>query len=67
MSEGWVCLAEVPTLQGCMAWGDTPEETLKNLLTVVRSIIQFRKENGEPLPPGTTPLRSRQGGMTITA
>ena len=23
-SEGWMYLAEVPTLQGCMAWGDIP-------------------------------------------
>ena len=23
-SEGWMYLAEVPALQGCMAWGDTP-------------------------------------------
>ena len=33
-SEGWMYLAEVPTLQGCMAWGETPEETLKSLLRV---------------------------------
>ena len=49
-SEGWMYLAEVPTLQGCMAWGDTPEETLKSLLAVAQGIIQLRKENGEPLP-----------------
>ena len=24
-------LAEVPALQGCMAWGDTPEQTLDEL------------------------------------
>ena len=54
-SEGWMYLAEVPTLQGCMAWGDTPEETLKSLLAVAQSIIQLRKENGEPLPPEIPP------------
>ena len=54
-SEGWMYLAEVPTLQGCMAWGDTPEETLKSLLAVAQSIIQLRKENGEPLPAEITP------------
>ena len=54
-SEGWMYLAEVPTLQGCMAWGDTPEETLKSLLAVAQGIIQLRKENGEPLPPGDNP------------
>ena len=66
-SEGWMYLAEVPTLQGCMAWGDTPEETLKSLLAVAQSIIQLRKENGEPLPPEITRLRSREGSLTVTA
>ncbi len=54
-SEGWMYLAEVPALQGCMAWGETPEETLKSLLAVAQSIIQLRKENREPLPPEITP------------
>ena len=49
-SKGWMYLAEVPTLQGCMAWGDTPEETLKSLLAVARSTIQLQKEND---PTGT--------------
>ena len=49
-----------------MGMGDTPEETLKSVLAVAQSIIQLRKENGEPLPPGMTPLRSRQGSLTIT-
>ena len=66
-SEGWMYLAEVPTLQGCMAWGDTLEETLKSLLAVAQSIIQIRKENGEPLPPEITPLCSREGRLTVTA
>ena len=35
-SEGWMYLAEVPTLQGM---GDTPEETSKNLLAVSQSTI----------------------------
>lgn len=66
-SEGWMYLAEVPALQGCMAWGDTPEETLQSLLAVARAIIELRKENGEPLPPGVAPLRSSKGSLTVTA
>ena len=50
-SEGWMYLAEVPALQGCMAWGETPEETLKSLLAVAQTIIQLRQEDGQPLPP----------------
>lgn len=49
-SEGWMYLAEVPALQGCMAWGDTPEETLEELRAVAKALIQSRKERGMPLP-----------------
>ena len=66
-SEGWMYLAEVPALQGCMAWGDTPEETLKSLLAVAQAIIELRKEKGEPLPPEVAPLRSSRGSLTVTA
>ena len=66
-SEGWMYLAEVPALQGCMAWGETPEETLNSLLAVAQAIIQLRKENGQALPPGITPLRSFEGTLTVTA
>ncbi len=66
-SEGWMYLAEIPALQGCMAWGETPEETLKSLLAVAQTIIQLRKENGQALPPEMTPLRSFEGTLTVTA
>ena len=49
-SEGWMYLAEAPALQGCMAWGDTPEETLEELRAVAKALIQSRKERGIPLP-----------------
>ena len=66
-SEGWMYVAEAPALQGCMAWGDTPEETLKSLLAVAQAIIEIRKEKGEPLPPEVVPLRSSKGSLTVTA
>ena len=50
-SEGWMYLAEIPALQGCMAWGETPEETLQSLVAVAQTIIQLRRENHQPLPP----------------
>ena len=49
-SEGWMYLAEVPALQGCMAWGKTPAQTLHELMDMARMLIELRKENGEPLP-----------------
>ena len=40
---------------------------MKSLLAVAQSIIQLRKENGEPLPPEITPMLSREGSLTVTA
>ena len=66
-SEGGMYLAEIPALQGAMAWGDTPEETLNSLLAVAQTIIQIRREGGETLPPEVTPLRSPKGTLTVAA
>ena len=76
-SEGWMYLAEIPALQGAVAWGETPEETLKSLLAVAQAIIQLRRENGQALPPEIkngqalppeiTPLRSPEGTLTVAA
>ena len=66
-SEGWMYLAEVPALQGCMAWGNTPVETVESLLAVARALIQSRKERGDPLPPEVTPRHIREGSLTVTA
>ncbi len=66
-SEGGMFLAEMLALQGAMAWGDTPEETLNSLLAVAQTIIQLRREEGEELPPEVTPLRSSNGTLTVAA
>ena len=66
-SEGCMYRAEIPALQGAMAWGETPEETLHSLLAVAQTIIQLRKEEGEALPPEVTPLRSPKGTLTVAA
>jgi predicted RNase H-like HicB family nuclease len=66
-SEGWMYLAEVPALQGCMAWGDTPEKTLDELTAVARAPIQSRKERGVPLPPEVAPLVTGKGSLTVAA
>ena len=43
-SEGYMYVAEIPALQGAIAWGETPEETPNSLLAVARTIIQLRRE-----------------------
>ena len=66
-SQGWMYLAEVPALQGCMAWGDTPAETLQELLDVARMLIELRRENGEPIPKEMTLPSSHKGSLTVAA
>ena len=66
-SEGWMYLAEVPALQGCMAWGDNPEQTLDELRAVAKALIQSRQERGVPLPPEVTPQRTGKGSFTVAA
>ena len=65
--HGWMYRAEVPALQGCVAWGDTPEETLKSLLVVAQTIVQVCKEDGQGLPPELTHLRSAEGTLAVSA
>ena len=66
-SEGWMYLAEVPALQGCMAWGDTAEQTLDELRAVAKALVQSRQERGVPLPPEVTPQRTGKGSFTVAA
>ncbi len=46
--EGYI--ATVPDLKGCSAFGNTPDETLKEIKTAMELWIQTCKESGEPLP-----------------
>lgn len=66
-NEGWMYVAEVPALQGCMAWGDTPAETLHELLDVARMLIAIRKERGEPIPEALIATSPHKGSLTVTA
>ena len=65
--EGWMYLAEVPALRGCMAWRDTPEQTLDELRAVAKALIQSRQERGVPLPPEVSPQRTGKGSFSVAA
>ena len=65
--HGWMYRAEIPALQGCLAWGDTPEETLEELQDVARMIIELCKEKGEPLPPALAIQKSTKGVFMVAA
>ena len=45
-------LAEIPTLPGCRAWGDTKAEALDLIRSVAVAFIESYQENGDDLPPG---------------
>lgn len=42
-------LAKIPNIQGAFAEGDTPEEAIFNCIDVLKMIIDYRKEQGNPL------------------
>jgi predicted RNase H-like HicB family nuclease len=43
-------LAEAPELPGCMADGETYQDAINNLKTIIREWIENAKELGRPIP-----------------
>ena len=43
-------VAEVPALKGCLAQGETLQETFDELTTVAKLWIETARNNGEELP-----------------
>ena len=43
-------IGEVPELPGCMAHGDSQEETLKNVKNAIKLWIDTALEFGDPIP-----------------
>jgi predicted RNase H-like HicB family nuclease len=52
--EGWV--AEIPSIPGCHALMDTPEEAIAELAEVFKMIEEEHRESGKPLPEDTTEI-----------
>ena len=44
-------VAYVPAMEGCYAWGRTPDEARAELVNVFDMIKEEYKEEGRPLPP----------------
>jgi antitoxin HicB len=40
----------VPSLPGCVTWGDTVEKALEMIEEAIIGYIQVLKEEGEPIP-----------------
>jgi len=48
--EDQAFLAEAPELPGCMADGQTYQDAISNLETIIREWIDTAKESGRPIP-----------------
>ena len=51
-------MAETPSFPNCVAWGDTPQETIEILESVVATTIQAYRERGYHLPPGVVAMEA---------
>jgi len=58
-------LAEVPSLPGCRAWGDTAAEALENLQSVAAAFIESYHARGDALPPEVDAASSESVGPRI--
>ena len=65
--QGGMYWAEIPAIQGCAAWGDTVEHTIRDLWGSARIIIEMMKEDGKPLPPALVQGKETKGTITVTA
>jgi predicted RNase H-like HicB family nuclease len=44
-------IADIPDLQYCSAFGETPEEALTEVLVAQRLWLESAREHGQPIPP----------------
>lgn len=44
-----VYIAKCPVIQGAFAEGESPEDAIRELIEVVKTILEYRKERGETL------------------
>ena len=43
-------VADIPDLQYCSAFGETPEEALSEVRTAMKAWVEAAKESGKPVP-----------------
>jgi predicted RNase H-like HicB family nuclease len=55
-SGEWVCRAEYPEVEGCVAEALAPEQAIDALETTAASVIARRLEHGEDVPSPRPPL-----------
>lgn len=53
--EGYI--ADIPDLKSCSAFGETPEDALREVLEAKKAWLEAAKANGKPIPkPSFRPL-----------
>ncbi|MGI8787218.1 MAG: type II toxin-antitoxin system HicB family antitoxin [Pyrinomonadaceae bacterium] len=53
--EGYI--ADIPDLKSCSAFGETPEEALREVLKAKKAWLEAAEANGKPIPkPAFRPL-----------
>ncbi len=53
--EGYI--ADIPDLKSCSAFGETPEEALREVLKAKKAWLEAAEANGKPIPiPSFRPL-----------
>ena len=52
--EDGMCVAEAPSLPGCISQGKTREEALTNVKEAIAGYIDSLAAHGEPIPPPIT-------------
>ncbi|MYD35891.1 MAG: hypothetical protein F4X20_02540 [Dehalococcoidia bacterium] len=53
-------MAEIPAFPNCVAWGDTAEEAVEILESVVTATIQTYRERGYALPESVSALETQE-------
>jgi predicted RNase H-like HicB family nuclease len=54
--EDQAYIADIPDLKTCSAWGDTPEEALREVLVAKEAWLEVARAHGKPiLEPRLTP------------
>jgi predicted RNase H-like HicB family nuclease len=52
--EDGVFVAEVPSLPGCLAQGETRERAVSNVREAISLYLESLEDHGDPIPPSIT-------------
>jgi predicted RNase H-like HicB family nuclease len=59
-------VAEIPSLPGCRAWGETAAEAVDLLHSVASAFLESYRERGDPLPPDVEAVSTEAGDTAMS-